>query len=241
MRFIIFLTSVISISFLFQYCSSSVETEKEEEKVRYEEKKSVKNVDLEERDYISAAKIKSIEKVSFNLDSDGKPSGSEKLSTLKYDSKGFLTETIIYDPEGKVQATFSYDYDNNGRRSKTSRFENGKLVNYYTYVYNEHGNKIKAERFNSSGEIEEYYIYEYDDDGNLVSEEWYSAPGEKIYSIENDYQNGLKTKSSTFDENEKMIYEYVYQYDQKGNIVEELKYDDLGKKAGVIQYLYKYF
>src|SRR4030066_894372 len=90
----------ITFSFFLQSCSSSVETEKE--KIRYEERRSVKNIDLEEREYISSLKISSIDKINFNLDSNGKPLKSEKLSTLKYNSKGFLTETLIYDEEGRV-------------------------------------------------------------------------------------------------------------------------------------------
>ncbi len=235
--------SLIVVSFFIQSCSSSVEIEKEEEKVRYEEvpENLVKNIDLEEREYIRSSKISSIEKINFNLDANGKPLKSEKLSTLNYNSKGFLTETIIYDEEGRVKYKFTYDYDKNGRRIKTTRYAEDKMTNYYKYDYNEFGNKTKAYRYDSAGNLEEYYIYEYDNEGNLTEEEWFSSSGEKVYSLENVYDNGIKTRALTYDENNNLIYEYIFRYDEKANIIEEIKYDYTGLQVGVIQYVYKYY
>ena len=234
---------LISIIFFYCGCASVMETKKKEETVRYEEKleKVVRNLDAEEREYIRSSQISSIEKINFNLDSDGKPLDSEKLSTLNFDASGFLVETFIYDSDGTVKYRFTYDYDKNGRRTRTSRFIDSKLTNYYTYEYNEHGNKSKAYRYNTNDEIEEYYIYEYDDEGNLVEEEWFSYNGDKVYSIENDYDKGRKTHSYTYDEDNYLVYEYVFRYDDKGNVIEELKYSGRGIQTGIIQYIYKYF
>jgi len=235
--------SVIAASFFLQSCSASVDTEKKEEKVRYEEvpEKVVKNIELEEREYIRSSKISSIKKINFSLDSNGKPLSSAKQSTLEYNSKGFLTETITYDEEGKVKDKFFYEYDKNGVRIKTTRYTEEKMTNYYTYDYNEFGIKTKAYRYDPAGNLEEFYIYEYDDEGNLVEEEWFSSSGKKVYRMENDYDDGIKTRSSTYDENNDLMYEYVYKYDEKGNIIEEIKYDYRGAQAGVIQYIYKYY
>lgn len=233
----------IGLILLLCSCSSSTETERDEKDIRYEVKpeKKIVNTDAAEREYIRSSKINSIEKVNFNLDSEGKPVGSEKQSTLKYNSKGFLTETIIYDDEGKIKYRFTYDYDKEGNRTKTSRYTNGTFTNYYTYEYNEYGNKSKAYRFSDDGEPEEYYIYEYDNDGNLTEEEWFSADGKEVYSIENDYDGDRKTRSYTYDENGNLIYEYLFRYDEKGNIIEEIKYDNSGMQTGIIQYIYKYY
>lgn len=233
----------ISASLFIQSCSSSVETEKEEEKIRYEEvsEKILKNIDLEEREYISSSKISSIEKINFSLDSNGKPLASARQSTLKYNSKGFLTETIIYDDDEIVKYKFNYDYDKDGRKTKSTSFIQDKIVNYFTYDYNEFGNKTKAYRHNPSGDLEEYYIYKYDNEGNLIEEEWFSSSGKKVYSLENEYENGIKTRSSTYDENYNLLYEYILKYDEKGNVIEEIKYDTRGEQAGLIQYIYKYY
>ncbi len=236
----IFIFPGIILSFFIQSCSSSSGTENGNDKVRYEENKLIKNIDAEEREYISASKINSIEKINFTLDSNGKPIDGEKLSTLNYNSNGFLTETIIYSLDGTVKDKYTYEYDKNGRRIKTSRYSDGQLLNSYKYDYNEFGNKIKAYSYNPAGELEEYYLYKYDGEGNLVEEDWFSASGEKIYSVENDYDDGVKTRTSTYDKNNDLIFEYVFKYDQKGNIIEEIKYDVNGEQTGLIQYVYKY-
>lgn len=237
-KFIIVLTGTV-YALILQSCSSSTETEKKEE-IRYETK-SIKNLDLEEREYISTSKISSIEKVNFDFDPDGKPLKNEKLSSQKFDSKGFLTETVTYDDAGKVEYKYAYNYDDEGRRIKTTRFKKNKIINYYEYDYNNFGNKSKAYRYDSEGNLEEYYIYEYDRYGNLTEEEWYTPSGKKIYSVENEYEDGIKTRSFTYDENDDLIYEYTFGYDEKGNVIEEIKNDEKGIQAGIIQYIYKYY
>ncbi|RPI67701.1 MAG: hypothetical protein EHM47_15395 [Ignavibacteriales bacterium] len=239
---LIILSCFLGIVFVFSSFSSSSETEREED-VRYDVKDDeiILNLDAVEREYISSSKINSIDKINFNLDAEGKPLDSEKLSTLKYNPEGFLTETIIYNDEGGVKFSFTYDYDSKGLRTRTSRYINNKLTNYYTYEYNEFGNKTKAFRYNTEDELEEYYIYEYDTEGNLVEEEWFSPEGKKVYNIENDYDNNVKTRSYTYDESGHLVFEYLFRYDDKGNVIEEIRYDNSGLQTGIIQYIYKYF
>jgi len=221
-------------------CSSATETDREKN-VRYETEKKIVNIEETEREYIRSSKIREIDKVNFVFDSEGKPAGSHKISTLKYNNKGFLTETIIYDDDGSVKYRFTYDYNKDGVRTRTNRYIDGSLTNYYTYEYNEFGNKTKAYRYNMNDELQEYYIYHYDDEGNLIEEEWFSSDNKKVYSIENEYDNGMKESSSTYDENGSLVYEYKFRYDDKGNVIEELQYDYSGEQTGIIQYIYKYY
>ncbi len=234
---------IILLVFSFFYsCSSSKETEKKEKEVHLKTEKEIKSLDLIEREYISFSKIKSIEKVSFDLTPKGKPVNGEKLSIQTYDQKGFLTETTTYNDDGSIQFKYSYTYDNNGKRIKTSRYNSkGEMINYYKYDYDDDGNKTKAYCYDMKGNLEEYYVYDYDGDRNLVEEKWYSSLGKEVYNIENDYDNGMKTQTYTYDENGDLIYKYVLRYDDKGNIIEETKYDNKDEQAGFIQYAYQYY
>jgi hypothetical protein len=92
-----------------------------------------------------------------------------------------------------------------------------------------------------NGNLVEYYVYDYDGDKNLVEEKWYSSTGKKVYNIENDYDSGIKTQTSTYDENGDLVYKYVLRYDDKGNILEEAKYDESGDQVGIVQYLYMHY
>ena len=233
----------ILFAFSFFYsCSSSKETEEKEKEISYKPEKVVKNLDLIEREYISSSKIKSIEKVSFDLTLKGKPVNGEKLSTQTYDQKGFLTKTIAYNDDGSIQYKYTYTYDNDGKKIKTNRYNpKGEIVNYYKYDYDEYGNKTKAYCYDIKGNLEEYYVYDYDGNRNLVEEKWYSSSGKEVYNVENDYDNGIKTKTSTYDENGDLIYKYVFRYDGKGSIIEETKFDSKDEQAGFVQYIYQYY
>jgi hypothetical protein len=233
---------ILIIFSLFYSCSSSKETEEKEKEIRYKPEKIVKNLDAAEREYISSSKIKSIEKVSFNLTAKGKPINGEKLSTQTYDPKGFLAETIAYNNDGSVQYKYNYNYNNDGKRIKTNRYDSkGGMINYYKYDYDDYGNKTKAYCYDMKGNLEEYYVYDYDGDGNLVEEKWYSSSGKEVYRIEYDYDKGIKVQTTTYDENDDLIYKYILRYDDKGNIIEEAKYNDSDNQAGLIQYIYVYY
>ena len=234
---------IISITFCFFYgCSSSKETEEKGKEVRYRPETVIKNLDLIEREYIRSSKIKSIEKISFDLTSKGKPFNGKKLSVQTYDPKGFLTGTITYNNEDGIQYKYTYSYDGAGKRIKTTRYNSkGEMKNYYKYDYDDNGNKIKVYCYDVKGNLEEYYVYDYDGDGNLVEERWYSSSGKEVYNIENEYENNLKNQSTTYDENGDLIYKYVFRYDDRGNIIEEAKYTNGDERAGFIQYVYKYY
>ncbi len=88
---------LVLIIFTLNACSSSKNSG--ENNTRYKKaeelKRTVKNSDLEEKNYINENNIKSIEKVSFDYNDDGKVIGSEKLSKVEYGKNGLADKTII--------------------------------------------------------------------------------------------------------------------------------------------------
>jgi hypothetical protein len=223
-------------------CSSPSETT-EKESSRYERKpEKVVNPELIEREYISSSKINFIEKISFEFDSNEKPVKGEKISTQKFDRVGFPVETLIYNNDGTIQSKYLYEYNSNGVRSETKRFDSsGRLVNIFKYDYNEYGNKSKAYRFDTKGNQVEYYIYNYDNIGNLIEEIWFDSSNKKIFKMEHEYNGYKKSQTETYDKYGNLMFRYNYKYDDAENIIEEIKYDPDGKKAGIIQYIYKYY
>lgn len=222
-------------------CSSGREVKKENVEKNISTKKII-NIDTQEREYIKDNRIKAIEKVSFILDENGNPVKGEKLSTIRYDPDGFMTETDIYSPKGQVEYVYNYDYENSLRVKTTRYTQDGKADKYYTYTYNKFKNKIKSDRYNLSRDMDKYYTYEYDGSGNLIKENWYDKNGKEEYRVEYEYDdNGRKTNAESYNENGDLIYKYQFKYDNKGNIIEEEKYDSDGDKTGVIQYVYRYY
>lgn len=243
MRYLLSLFLSAFFSFhIFIGCSSPSETA-ENESVRYEKKtEKIINIEVVEREYISSSKINLIDKINFELDSKGKPQKGEKLSTQKYDKNGYLTETVTYNADGTIQSRFSYEYNNRGVRTVTTRFNSAGLpINIFKYDYNEHGNKTKAYRYDLNENLLEYYVYNYDNQSNVIEEIWFDATGKNIFTIEHKYNGERKSQTRTYDERGKLLYKYIFKYDNAGNIIEELKYDSYNDQTGIIQYIYKYY
>lgn len=244
-KYIIILNSLLIILFVGAGCSSggsSVENKSEISTEHTENKITIRNNDAIEREYISKAKIQSIDKVQFEYNLKGKVVKRVKLSSLTYDRNGYLVETDIFGNDGNITFKYNYIYDKSGKRVVTKRFlPNGQQDKKYTYEYNEYGNKVKSNRFNMQDEKEKYYIYKYDNEGNLIEDVWYDLSGKVEYKIEYDYDNGMKTESRSYDSNGDVAFSYIYKYDKPGNIIEETKFDNEGRKAALIQYIYKYY
>jgi hypothetical protein len=246
---IIFYITALLLSFLVWNqigCSSGKETRYEE--VPKEETKEIKvpvtlkTMEVREREFIRQKKISTIERINFEYNRSGKLVNKGKLSTSKYDSKGFLIETIIFDEKGRVQNKFEYEYNDKGLRTESLRFnDKNKLDKKYTYQYDGLGNKVKSIRFNANGVEEKYYLYDYDQELNLITDEWYDFSGDLEYKIEYEYDdNGRKISSSTYDESGKLQSRYVFKYDDKKILIEEQKIEN-DNPVGIIQYLYKYY
>jgi hypothetical protein len=244
-KFLIFIFLILI--FHLAGCTSVKDTRYEQKPK--EEKKEIKNttlpktMEVREREFVRKLKISGIDRINFEYDSKGGLVNKGKVSTAKYDQKGFLTETVIFDQKGKVQNRFEYKYNTNGFRIESVRYDaQNKLDKKYSYEYNNIGNKIKSTRFDSKGNAEKYYLYDFDSNLNLISEEWFDMNGNMEYKIEAEYDDeGNKTVSYSYDENGKLNYKYFIKYDDKQNIIEEQKYDGKDKPVGIIQYLYKHY
>lgn len=228
-------------------CSSSKETRYEqkpkEEKKEIEIINVLKTMEIRERELIKKLKISAIDRISFEYDPKGKLVSKGKVSTAKYNQKGFLTETVTFDQNGRVQNRFEYKYDSKGFKIESLRYDaQNKPDKKYTYEYDKVGNKIKSTRYDMRDKAEKYYAYDYDSNLNLISDEWYDASGDLEYKIETEYDDERnKTASFSYDGNGKLNFKFVFKYDEKKNIIEEQKYDGNDKLVGIIQYLYKYY
>ena len=232
-------------------CSSGKETRyeqkpnppKAEAKKEIEIKSVTKTMEVRERELIKKLKISAVDRISFEYDSKGKLVNKGKISTVKYDKKGLLTETTTFDPNGRVQNRYEYKYDKNGFRIESLRYDaQNKADKKYIYEYDKAGIKIKSTRYDMKGKTEKYYLYDYDSNINLISDEWYDASGDLEYKIETEYDDdGNKTVSFSYAGDGKLNFKYVFKYDDKKNIIEEKKYDSNDKLVGITQYLYKYY
>lgn len=174
-----------------------------------------------------------------NYKSDGELSSKK---TFKYNEKGDLIEYVYYYPPYREESKYEYKYDENGNiierikfetspisnaQSKNiSKFNNGKIIEESSntesgdmltkdvYLYDEVGNNIEKVNYDFDGNKTSEYICKYNENGNLVEE------------IHNICITG------------KMIYKYSKKYDQIGNMIEYLLFDESDEPTNKFEYIY---
>ncbi|NWF91006.1 MAG: hypothetical protein HXY50_16290 [Ignavibacteriaceae bacterium] len=241
-------TIPIAMVMLIFSCSPTKEIRYEDvpKKETYETspKLTFKPMEVRERELISKLKISAIERINFVFDKRNNLINKGKLSTTKFDKKGFAIETILYDEKGNILNRFEYKYNSDGLRSQSLRYDkHNKLDKKFKYDYDIVGNKIKAFRYSINDKLEKYYEYEYDSKLNLILDEWYNVNGDLEFKIENDYdERGNKVVSYSYDADGQLQNKVLYKYDDKREIIiEEQNFDAADNQTGIVQYLYKYY
>lgn len=129
-----------------------------------------------------------------------------------------------YDAEGREifrtnqSGEFTSEYDENGNLVKVI-LKNGETVTTTEYEYDENGYRIKESTYNTYGELKEYKTFENDSDGREIHQRVFGADG----SEPNTYGR----------------YEWKYEYDEKGRVIEEYRTDvERGGKSYQKKFVY---
>lgn len=112
------------------------------------------------------------------------------------DAKGKVMQRIDYDDEGKTFRTFKYSYSSNRLQAETQTTQESTLQ--FKYAYNSKGRLEKKTELTPAGKASHTVSYTYDANGNVLSE-----------------------TSSYAGDSDKIVIQYKYVYDQKGNWTEK--------------------
>ncbi len=135
-----------------------------------------------------------------------------------YNENGALSESISYDKDGEEKHRETNTYDSDGNLIKTVG-ENYKKVYHITeYIY-ENGNKVKQIATAYDGEsyegVSEFF---YDENNKLIKEISTEPSGTTTVT---EYQNDLIIKQQRTNKDDRVISDSEYQYDDKGNILQQ--------------------
>ena len=112
------------------------------------------------------------------------------------------------------------------RLAKEESYENGELVSYYLYAYNEAG-QLCYEDYFREGVLSSYIVYEYDENGFLTGESEIDADdgtANYTYAYEND-SNGNMIKRTTLPQDSGEIKNWSeFTYDENGNQISQIGY-----------------
>jgi len=156
----------------------------------------------------------------------------------EYDTNGHLTRYVSYLPNGDINFTTSYKYNDSGLVSSTvhSKPDGSFIITHHAYKYDKRGNAIEHTIINDSTGVQSTVYSEYDDNGNLIKNYSYDKNGKQRISF-----------NVKYDDNKHLIWKdanstpprtYSYKYDEKGDQIEEDEIDQFGNASSSNVYLY---
>lgn len=142
-----------------------------------------------------------------------------------------------YDSDGNLSSV--YEYNKNGKTTKSENYRNGKLWSAEENEYDESGKRIKISKYDGSGTLTGYT--EIKRDGKYVlSETVYDADGNKTEYTEylentSDYNTYSRKKRYEKYENGKLA--ELTEYNEKGERAKRISYDGEGNKTEYTEYI----
>jgi hypothetical protein len=178
---------------------------------------------------------------------------------LEYDSNGFVVREYFFSdnrdtPAADINGIYgvAYERDDVGRPVKVTYLDHEGIptateAGYASksYVYDERGNHISTTRY----DIElapifpnyGYILYFHDDYGNIINKTFYHTPLSinQISRFTYDNRNGFLMKQEVFKgqtvSSNNMIFRFEYEYNDKGLMIRERRFDASGEYAASIE------
>jgi hypothetical protein len=190
-----------------------------------------KNEELDRKRIVSN-KVKQITQWSHRYAQDKPNPKGYKASETKYDKKGNPIEIINYKANGDISSKVLYKYNDKNQRieyvlyQKLNRPEI-EIANKQTYLYDSKGNKSLEVRFD--GQTQSRVVYEYHPDNKPKGIVTYSASNKVLEKWDYAYEGGYQNITITDGDN-KLTSSIKRKNDDKGNLLEEIRFDSKGKE-----------
>ncbi|MDX2249570.1 MAG: hypothetical protein SF052_22490 [Bacteroidia bacterium] len=165
-------------------------------------------------------------------------SNTPVYKTYQYDTAGRLIEEKDVDPSGKIIATHTWHYNDQGLLAEEIQSQEF-LTRIYNWQYNEAGKKTifyftRKHTFEGETTTREKETYEYNSQGQLAKLLYYNPSGQLESFIRYYYDpQGLLIREEAGET------EYAYKYDQRGNLTEKKK-TVRGKVPGFVRNSYEF-
>ncbi|MDR1464449.1 MAG: hypothetical protein LBJ11_04010 [Oscillospiraceae bacterium] len=150
--------------------------------------------------------------------------------TFQYDENGNRTRYECYYSSG-LSFYETIQYDANGKQARYDQYFSDGSHSYGTYQYDANGNQARSDFYSSDGS-HTYRTYQYDANGNQTRSDFYSSDGSLDFYYTYQYDaDGKQTGSDTYYSDGRHSYT-TYQYDANGNCIRRDRYDADGKLTG---------
>ena len=167
-------------------------------------------------------KVKSIQVLPYEaLENSGKIEKGERHNMITntvetFNEEGITIELKAYHPSGGLYYSYTYKYNETGKKIEDNRNSGSKTI----YEYDDKGNMIGDIYYNADGSKSTWSTYKYNDKGNMIEQKNYRADGSL----------GPVTK----------VINHNYTFDEFGNWTEKITIKD-GKPAFIKERQIEYF
>lgn len=162
----------------------------------------------------------------------------EKKGFSMFDFKGNCVENGTYIKDRKItKQIFEYDSLNNITK-QTNLKEDGSTGFFTSNIYNPDGKLISSEYFYYDGKPGDKELHKYDERGNLIEIDYDLNTGKLKYFFDYDSNNNKIREKSYLEDS--LFYTGTMIYDDKNDLVEEIKYYISAESVDTLRYSYKY-
>jgi antitoxin component YwqK of YwqJK toxin-antitoxin module len=163
----------------------------------------------------------SVQRTEISNGTSGAVEGARKpVVEASYTTTGQKTEESRYSSSGALLWTFSYVYDEMGRRTSTEcRFAKGQTTLKLISTYASDGRKEKSVTLGPGGVLQEQSTYSYDAQGNNVEVANLAADGSSVGRWTYAYnEKGRVREWIAYDANGGIVQDSAYSYDSEGRL-----------------------
>jgi len=163
-----------------------------------------------------------------------------------YNNKGEIILEVEYDLDGVLKNKYIYEYDKKGNKTKTESYSNEKIDYQTIFEYDDNNKLIVSYHYdldkwigvNLENFLDSKTTYKYDINGNLIEQSTYSRSGSLEKRLSKKYDKNIVVVVHTL-----TIGNYLkdirsdYKYDEFGNEIESITYNDDGtEKVKTVSY-----
>jgi len=174
--------------------------------------------------------------------------GELEFKTIyKYNEKGYINKEITYVANGEFNTNNYHVYNEKGFLIEKNNFNaKDSLVSKSNYRYDEKGNNIEINYYKLE-EIDYKIKFEYNAKGQIIESNYYDSDGSIIGKIKYLYNNKgneeevASTFFYTWTEEDKTKELFKYKYDEKGNWIERITFDEDNIPLKITERIIEYF
>lgn len=171
-------------------------------------------------------------------ESDGTP-GTKRVYLY---NNSILLEEIFFKKNQVFDNKITYSHNKKGEIIEKNQYNTDGSLRYKNkMIYDKKSNIIEENEYDSIGNLSKKWFKKYNKNGYIIEDRIFypEYKNESISTYSYDLNDNL-TELNFLDSNNEIIQKFTYKYDSKRNVIEENEYDSVETLKNSVNYLYEY-